>query len=65
MGIPLNESILFTLCFADDQVVLAQDYEDLAYMTRKLVEEYEIWGLEVNISKTEYMYIGGDNGIWY
>lgn len=59
MGIPLNENILYTLSFADDQIVLAQDMEDLEYMTRKLVEEYEGWGLEVNMSKTEYMCIGG------
>ncbi|XP_056648205.1 uncharacterized protein LOC130452786 [Diorhabda sublineata] len=29
-------------------------------MTRKLVEEYRKWGLEVNFSKTEYMCIGGE-----
>lgn len=59
MGIPLNENILYTLSFADDQIVLAQDIEDLEYMTRKLVEEYEKWGLEVNLTKTKYMCIGG------
>ncbi|XP_030765487.1 uncharacterized protein LOC115889574 [Sitophilus oryzae] len=26
MEIPLNDSILYTLCFADDQIILAQDY---------------------------------------
>lgn len=59
MGIPLENNNLFTLCFADDQIVIAQDYEDLEYMARKLIEEYEKWGLEVNIEKTRYMNIGG------
>lgn len=60
MGIPLNDYVLYTLCFADDQIVLAQDYDDLEYMTRKLIEEYDKWGLEVNLQKTEYMCIGGE-----
>lgn len=61
MGIPLNDGYtLYTLCFADDQVVLAQDYEDLEYMTRKLTEEYDKWGLQVNVKKTEYMCVGGE-----
>lgn len=60
MGIPLNDNTtLFTLCFADDQIVIAQDHEDLSYMTRKLIEEYTKWGLEVNVTKTECMCIGG------
>ncbi|XP_030746451.1 uncharacterized protein LOC115875188 [Sitophilus oryzae] len=58
MGIPLNDSILYTLCFADDQIILTQDYEDLKYKTRKLTKEYSKWGLEVNLKRTEYMCIG-------
>jgi hypothetical protein len=27
-------------------------------MTRKLIEEYELWGLKLNIKKTKYMAIG-------
>lgn len=61
MGLPLNDSTLYTLCFADDQILVAQDYEDINYMTRKLVEEYAEWGLEVNLDKTEYMCIGGEH----
>jgi len=38
MGIPLENITLYTLPFADDQVVLAGDKEDLEYMTRKLKE---------------------------
>jgi hypothetical protein len=38
MGIPLENTTLYTLKFADDQVVLAGDKEDLEYMTHKLKE---------------------------
>ena len=61
MGVPLGDlETLFTLCFADDQVVVAQDQDDAEYMMRKLVEEYRKWGLEVSISKSEKMTFGGD-----
>jgi len=60
MGIPVDDdSTVYTLSFADDQAVAAQDIDDIEYMTRKLMEEYNKWGLEVNIDKTEYMCIGG------
>lgn len=36
---------MYTLCFTDDQVVLAQDEDGLGYMVRKLREEYEKVGL--------------------
>jgi len=37
MGIQISDDrILYTLHFADDQVVIAQDKEDLEYMTRKI-----------------------------
>ena len=32
-----NDSI-YTLLFADDQVVISQDYEDMEYMWRKLLK---------------------------
>lgn len=55
--IPLDdETTLYTLCFADR---VAQDQEDLTYMTRKLIEEYRNLGLEVNIEKMESMCIEG------
>jgi len=54
MGIPLENTTLYTLQFADDQVVLAGDKEDLEYMTRKLKENYEKWGLGMNLNKTKY-----------
>jgi len=50
---------LYTLQFADDQVVLAGDKDDLEYMTRKLEETYEKWGLDMNFNKTKYLCVGG------
>jgi hypothetical protein len=38
MGIPINDTYLFSLNYADDQTVLAQDAFDLEYMMRKLCE---------------------------
>jgi len=50
MGVPLENITLYTLQFADDQLVLAGDKEDLEFMTRKLKETYEKWGLNMNFN---------------
>ena len=42
-----------TIQFADDQVVLAGDKEDLECMTRNIKETYEKWGLDMNLNKTK------------
>ena len=42
------------MLFADDQLLIAQNYEELQYMTRKLIDEYELWGLKLNVKKTKY-----------
>lgn len=60
MGIPINEHFLFTLSFADDQVVLAQDAYDLEFMLRRLNNEYSKWGLQISLQKTEYLVINSD-----
>ena len=40
MGIPLNNTnTLYTLCFADTQVVLAQDHDDLEYMFNRRISK--------------------------
>jgi len=49
---------MYTMLFADEQLLIAQDYEDLEYMTKKLIDEYELWGLKLNVKKTKYMAIG-------
>jgi len=40
------------------QGILSLNYEDSEYMTRKLIEEYELWGLKLNVKKSKYMAIG-------
>lgn len=32
----------------------------MEYRVNKLKEEYEVWGLSMNLSKTEYLCIGGE-----
>lgn len=61
MGVSLNdEETLFTLGFADDRVIIAQDQHDAEFITQKLVANYRKWGLEVNVRKTEMLTIGGN-----
>lgn len=59
MGISIDNDKLYSLNFADDQVVFAEDEDDVCYMIRKLNEEYRKWGLQINFKKTEYMVVGG------
>ena len=40
MGYNVDDTMIYTLQFADDQVVMAQSKEDLECMCRKLQEEY-------------------------
>ena len=35
----------------NDWLLIAQDYEDLEYVTKKLIDEYELWGLKLNVKK--------------
>ncbi|XP_072377761.1 uncharacterized protein [Diabrotica undecimpunctata] len=57
MGIPIRDDFLCILSFADNQVVTAQDKEDLSYMFRNLEKQYIKNGLEINLPKTEYLKI--------
>ena len=58
MGIPIQNTLLYSLSFADDQVLLTQDHDDMEYMVRKLKEENEKWGLAINLEKTKYVCVG-------
>jgi Reverse transcriptase (RNA-dependent DNA polymerase) len=60
MGIDINDNNLSTLFFADDQVVVANDEDDLDFMFRKLLDAYQKWGLNINTKKTEYLLVGND-----
>ena len=48
MGVTVGDDTIYSLLFADDQLLMAEDYEDLEYMARKFKEEYEKWGLKIN-----------------
>jgi hypothetical protein len=58
VGILIQNTYVYSLNFADDQVLLAQDHEDMEYMARKLKEEYEKWGLAINLEKTKHVCVG-------
>jgi len=51
MGKEIQNTPIYSMLFTDDQLLIAQDYEDLEYMTRKLTDEYELWGLKLNVKK--------------
>lgn len=40
-GFNIGDTTVYTLHYANDQVVIAQNKEDLEYIARKLVEEYK------------------------
>lgn len=54
MGVPIRTEHLYTFSFVIDQEIIAQDEEELSHMVRKLEEEYNRNGREININKTEY-----------
>lgn len=60
LGVKIDDSMLYSLNYADDQVIFAEEEDDVLYMLRKLHEEYLYWGLEINFNKTEYLVVGGD-----
>jgi len=51
MGIQIQNTYVYSLSFADDQVLLAQDHGYMEYMARTLKEEYKKWGLTINLEK--------------
>jgi hypothetical protein len=51
MGLEIQDTTIYSMLFADDQLIIAQDYEDLEYRTRKLIGEYEACVLKLNVKK--------------
>ena len=43
MGLPTDNNMVYTVCFVNGQVLIAQDYEDINYMTLKVREKYQKW----------------------
>jgi hypothetical protein len=41
----ISENTIYTTLFADDLVSIVQEYEDIEFMVRMLLEKYEKWGL--------------------
>jgi len=58
MGYNVDNTTIYTLQFADDQLVMAQSKEVLKYMCRKLQEDYFKWGLNMNIAKKKNIVFG-------
>jgi hypothetical protein len=54
MGIPIPNTHVYSTNSADDQVLIAQDHDDMKYMARKLRKEYEKLGFTMNLEKTKY-----------
>ncbi|KAK7874467.1 hypothetical protein R5R35_001556 [Gryllus longicercus] len=52
MSVKIDDESEFSL-FADDQVIKAEDEDDVAYMLRKLEEEYGKWVMEINVQNIE------------
>lgn len=48
MGVVTKDENIFSLCFTDDQVIVAQDKDDAAYMIQTGLEEYTTWGIASN-----------------
>jgi len=42
MGLEIQDTTIYSMLFTGDQLLIAQDYEDLEYMTRKLIDECEL-----------------------
>lgn len=55
MGLLIGDDYIHSLLFADDQVIMAGDEDDIEYMMRKLVDTYEANGLKINYKKTKYL----------
>jgi hypothetical protein len=51
MGLKIQDRTIYSMLFAEDQLLIAQNYEKLQYMTRILIEEYGLWGLKLNVKK--------------
>ena len=62
MGIPIQNTYVYLPNFADNQVLLAQDHDDMECMARKLKEEYEKLGLAISLEKKTIMYAYMEEG---
>lgn len=61
MVIFVGDGNLFTYNCGDDQVIFAEDEDDISYMVRNLTERYKSWGLSISMAKTKYLIAAGMN----
>lgn len=61
MGVKMNGKEIIALQFADDQVIMTENRENLQVMTEMIRNEYNKWGLTMNMNKTKYLCIGEDS----
>ena len=57
MGTPIQNTHVYSLNFADYQVLIAQYHDDVEFMAQKLKEEYEKWGTYNEFRKKPYIYV--------
>jgi len=51
MGLEIQDTTIYSVLFADDQLLITRECEDLEYMTRKLKDGYDLWGLKLDVKK--------------
>jgi hypothetical protein len=51
MEFRIQNTTVHSRLFADDQLKIAQDYDYLEYMTRNVIDEYDLWVLKLIIKK--------------
>ncbi len=49
------------LQFADDQVIVAHNQDDIEFMLIRIRDEYAKWGLTLNLGKTMYWALNSNN----
>jgi hypothetical protein len=54
----IEDATIHSKLFANDKLKIAKHYGYLEFMTRKLIDEYDLWGLKLNVKETKYMEIG-------
>lgn len=59
MRISINNDNLYSLSFADNYLIFAEDEDDAYCMLKKLNGEYVKWGLQIHFDKSEYTVVGG------
>lgn len=62
MRVWIGAEFIYTLLFADGQVVFAQDEDDASYTKRDLNDAFKHCGLEINLQKIHYLMVVGEQG---